>query len=171
MSDEDEDSPRTPGSSRTAGGTESSRTPGSSKTKSPLASPLSRSTTASASSGGTSTAWVDSDILGTDMYIAPEVYEGEYSPLSDAFAVGVILYRLATGEFPFPSWIYDDERGENYVGHPKMSAIGHRLRYFWGAFFGLLSWVFITSSVPLGRLCAIKSIGFVEVYTGGMFGK
>lgn len=36
-------------------------------------------------------------VLGTDQYIAPEAYEGKYSPASDIFAVGVIAYKMLTG--------------------------------------------------------------------------
>uniref|UniRef100_A0A7S4PWY8 Protein kinase domain-containing protein n=1 Tax=Alexandrium monilatum TaxID=311494 RepID=A0A7S4PWY8_9DINO len=67
------------------------------------------------------------DVLGTDQYIAPEAYEGRYSPASDIFAVGVIGYRLLTGNFPFRAHIFDDQPGENWVGSPKMKEIKDRL--------------------------------------------
>lgn len=67
------------------------------------------------------------DVLGTDQYIAPEAYEGRYSPASDMFAVGVIGYRLLTGSFPFRGAIFDDQPGENWVGSPKMKEIKERL--------------------------------------------
>jgi len=63
------------------------------------------------------------DVLGTDQYIAPEAYEGRYSPASDIFAVGVIAYKLLTGVFPFRCAIFDDEPGDNWVGSPKMKEI------------------------------------------------
>jgi calcium-dependent protein kinase len=68
------------------------------------------------------------DVLGTDQYIAQEAYAGKYTPLSDIFAVGVIAYRLLTGEFPFHGKIFDDDVGENWVGSPKMAQIRERLR-------------------------------------------
>jgi len=68
------------------------------------------------------------DVLGTDQYIAQEAYEGNYSPASDIFAVGVIAYRLLTGRFPFRKSIFNDEQGENYVGSPKMKEIQSKLR-------------------------------------------
>lgn len=42
-------------------------------------------------------------LAGTPAYLAPELLDGQPpSPSSDVFALGVLLYRLATGEFPFP---------------------------------------------------------------------
>jgi len=68
-----------------------------------------------------------SDVLGTDQYIAPEAYDGRYSPASDMFAVGVIAYKLLTGQFPFRGAIFDDKPGDNWVGSPKMKEIKDKL--------------------------------------------
>jgi len=76
-----------------------------------------------------------SDVLGTDQYIAPEAYEGSYSPASDIFAVGVLAYKLLSGSFPFSHAIFDDRPGENWVGSPKMQQIRDKLqkeRIDWG---------------------------------------
>jgi serine/threonine protein kinase len=76
-----------------------------------------------------------SEVLGTDQYIAPEAYEGSYSPASDIFAVGVLTYKLLSGSFPFSQAIFDDRPGENWVGSPKMQQIRDRLhqqRIDWG---------------------------------------
>jgi len=70
------------------------------------------------------------DVLGTDQYIAQEAYDGNYSPASDVFAVGVIGYRLCAGKFPFKSNMFDDKPGENWVGSPKMKEIRGKLRNF-----------------------------------------
>jgi len=70
------------------------------------------------------------DVLGTDQYIAQEAYDGNYSPASDVFAVGVIAYRLLTGKFPFKADMFDDKPGENWVGSPKMKEIRNKLRSF-----------------------------------------
>mmetsp|Transcript_55820 Transcript_55820/g.125916 ORF Transcript_55820/g.125916 Transcript_55820/m.125916 type:complete len:341 (+) Transcript_55820:164-1186(+) len=40
-------------------------------------------------------------IVGTIGYIAPEALKGDYSPASDLWSVGVILYILMTGDMPF----------------------------------------------------------------------
>lgn len=67
-------------------------------------------------------------VLGTDQYIAPETYAGYAGPASDMWAVGVIMYILLTGSFPFHYALFDDQPGENYVGHPRMDQIRRRLR-------------------------------------------
>lgn len=68
------------------------------------------------------------DVLGTDGYIAPEAYLGSYSPASDIYCVGVIMYKLLTRKFPTPSGTFDDEPGENWVGSPAMKRIYDRLK-------------------------------------------
>merc|ERR550539_568544 len=68
------------------------------------------------------------DVLGTDGYIAPEAYAGNYSPASDMYCVGVIMYKLLTGKFPTRTDIFDDRPGENWVGSPAMKRIGDRLK-------------------------------------------
>jgi len=68
------------------------------------------------------------DVMGTDQYIAPEAYYGIYSTASDMFALGSLLYKTVTGVFPFLETLFDDESGENYVGHPKMRQIRGKLK-------------------------------------------
>jgi len=70
----------------------------------------------------------DRQVLGTDQYIAPEAYAGNYSPQSDMFAIGVIAYKLLCGRFPFDAELFDDRPGENWVGSPKMSEIREKLK-------------------------------------------
>eukprot|EP00747_Dinoflagellata_sp_TGD_P048969 gnl/TRDRNA2_/TRDRNA2_145928_c0_seq1.p1 gnl/TRDRNA2_/TRDRNA2_145928_c0~~gnl/TRDRNA2_/TRDRNA2_145928_c0_seq1.p1 ORF type:complete len:568 (+),score=85.45 gnl/TRDRNA2_/TRDRNA2_145928_c0_seq1:56-1705(+) len=70
------------------------------------------------------------EVLGTDQYIAQEAYAGQYSPASDVFAVGVIAYKLLTGDFPYDDNIFDDLPGENCVGSKKMKQIRRRLKSF-----------------------------------------
>lgn len=68
------------------------------------------------------------DVLGTDGYIAPEAYLGNYSPASDIYSIGVVMYKLLTGEFPSNEDIFDDQPGENWVGSPAMQRIHDRLK-------------------------------------------
>jgi serine/threonine-protein kinase len=42
-----------------------------------------------------------SDVAGTPMYLAPEVFDGQpASRLSDIYSLGVLLYHLVTGSYP-----------------------------------------------------------------------
>lgn len=68
------------------------------------------------------------DVLGSDGYIAPEAYSGQYSPASDMFCVGVIMYKLLTRKFPFRPAIFDDEPGENIVGSSAMKRIQEKMK-------------------------------------------
>eukprot|EP00434_Breviolum_minutum_P033919 symbB.v1.2.030012.t1/scaffold3338.1/size58854/6 len=43
--------------------------------------------------------------VGTPGYIAPEALQGQMSPQSDLWSVGVILYILMTGEMPWSSLV------------------------------------------------------------------
>lgn len=67
------------------------------------------------------------DVLGTDGYIAPEAYGGDYSPASDVYSAGVILFKMMTAKFPSRADIFDDQPGENYVGSAAMKRIQARL--------------------------------------------
>eukprot|EP00397_Hematodinium_sp_SG-2012_P017819 GEMP01018233.1.p1 GENE.GEMP01018233.1~~GEMP01018233.1.p1 ORF type:complete len:330 (+),score=81.39 GEMP01018233.1:229-1218(+) len=68
-------------------------------------------------------------IVGTPGYIAPESFRGDYTPASDLWSVGVILYILMTGDMPFGEEVFgDDIAGNNVVGGAKMEAIYDRLK-------------------------------------------
>jgi serine/threonine protein kinase len=41
-------------------------------------------------------------VMGTPQYLAPEAYYGQVRPESDVYALGVILYRMLSGQLPFP---------------------------------------------------------------------
>lgn len=68
------------------------------------------------------------DVLGSDGYIAPEAYSGQYSPASDMFCVGVIMYKLLTRKFPFRPAIFDDEPGENVAGSSAMCRVQEKMK-------------------------------------------
>ncbi|MBI4867232.1 MAG: serine/threonine protein kinase [Candidatus Wallbacteria bacterium] len=40
--------------------------------------------------------------VGTPYFMSPEMVKGEASPATDIWQVGVVLYRMATGQLPFP---------------------------------------------------------------------
>ncbi|CAD7928275.1 unnamed protein product [Amoebophrya sp. A25] len=70
-------------------------------------------------------------IVGTPGYIAPESFRGDYTPASDLWSVGVILYILMTGDMPYPEDVFgDDIAGNNQVGGAKMEQIYSRLKKF-----------------------------------------
>jgi serine/threonine protein kinase len=51
------------------------------------------------------------DLIGTPVYMAPEVLEGSpASPGSDVYSVGVLLFNLVTGEYPVHGHSLDDLR-------------------------------------------------------------
>ncbi len=63
-------------------------------------------------------------IVGTPMYMAPEVMSGESpTPRADLFSLGVLLYRLSTGKYPYSystfSELLDDKRTRSYESFPK----------------------------------------------------
>lgn len=69
-------------------------------------------------------------IVGTPGYIAPESFRGDYTPASDLWSVGVILYILMTGDMPFAEDVFgDDIAGNNVVGGAKMEEIYTRLKH------------------------------------------
>jgi serine/threonine protein kinase len=69
-------------------------------------------------------------VVGTDGYISPESYLGDVCPKSDIFSVGVVMFLLVAGRFPYDDAIFDDEPNENYVGSPKMQEIHDKLKAF-----------------------------------------
>lgn len=68
-------------------------------------------------------------IVGTPGYIAPESFRGDYTPSSDLWSVGVILYILMTGDMPFSEDVFGDNiAGNNVVGGAQMDKIYTKLK-------------------------------------------
>ena len=46
-------------------------------------------------------------VAGTPLYMAPECFNKNFSPMSDVYAIGVIFYQLLTNKFPYDIVRYD----------------------------------------------------------------
>lgn len=67
-------------------------------------------------------------IVGTMGYIAPEALKGDYSPASDLWSVGVILYILMTGDMPFEPDVFGEDPGDTRCGSSSMNDLYSRLQ-------------------------------------------
>ncbi len=56
----------------------------------------------------------DEPMMGTPVYMAPEIYEGQVSRQGDLYALGTVLYQMLTGEVPF-----DDKDSNNIYWKQK----------------------------------------------------
>jgi calcium-dependent protein kinase len=43
------------------------------------------------------------DIAGTPQFIAPEMVRGTYGPECDVWSIGMIMYLMVSGDYPFRS--------------------------------------------------------------------
>lgn len=64
---------------------------------------------------------------GSLSYLAPEQLLGRAQPASDIFALGVILYQLYTGEFPFKRTLKDVGRAQPYKRPLRPTVLDVRL--------------------------------------------
>jgi tetratricopeptide (TPR) repeat protein len=65
----------------------------------------------------------DTDRIGTPLYLAPEVLEGApASVASDLYAVGILLFHLLTGRYPYTATTVDSLRMEHREGRREAIA-------------------------------------------------
>jgi serine/threonine-protein kinase len=58
-----------------------------------------------------------SDLAGTPLYLAPELFRGDAAtPQSDIYSLGVLLYRLLTGSYPVQGKTVEDVRNAHISG-------------------------------------------------------
>ena len=58
-----------------------------------------------------------STFCGTSNYMAPEIYKKNfYSTKVDVWAVGVLMYRLIFGDFPFKGMLLDNDINAKCIG-------------------------------------------------------
>ena len=66
--------------------------------------------------------------VGTFHYMAPEIGKGEYGKEIDIYALGVILYELATGNVPFDGESSQEIIMKHLTAHPDLSIVSGPLR-------------------------------------------
>ena len=64
----------------------------------------------------------ESRVIGSPIYMAPEVWDSDYGKECDIWSLGITLYQLLTGEFPFMGKNNDELKKNIHLGrfmYPK----------------------------------------------------
>lgn len=78
--------------------------------------------------GGDGDSTATASVAGTPRYMAPEQLLGEApNPASDVWAVGVLLYRLLTGRFPYDAATMAAQMLAIMEGEPRIDAVAPRV--------------------------------------------
>lgn len=73
-----------------------------------------------ARSAATTGLTVAGQVVGTPDYLSPEQARGsEVDGRSDIYALGLIIYRMLTGELPFPGGSYEEVIAQHTTGHAR----------------------------------------------------
>jgi serine/threonine protein kinase len=71
-----------------------------------------------------------SDLTGTPLYLAPEIFAGKPATIqSDIYSLGVLLYHLVTGSYPVPGRTIREVRQGHEQGDHLRNAVklqGHK---------------------------------------------
>ena len=75
---------------------------------------------------GMSSASPDGLVAGTPLYMAPEMFEGQVSPRSDIYALGVMAFEMMCGRVPFAGSLEEVRRkhGEETLASDELRAKG-----------------------------------------------
>mmetsp|Transcript_40920 Transcript_40920/g.46990 ORF Transcript_40920/g.46990 Transcript_40920/m.46990 type:complete len:97 (-) Transcript_40920:77-367(-) len=47
-------------------------------------------------------------IIGTPLYMAPEMFEGKYTNKCDIWSLGVLIYHMISGEMPYKGTTFEE---------------------------------------------------------------
>ena len=67
-------------------------------------------------------------VVGTPYYMAPEVFTGKYNEKCDIWSMGVVLYQLMTGKYPFDGFNYKKVVEAIMYGYYEIPSVSRNLK-------------------------------------------